>query len=312
MNSEKLSIIIPCFNEESVIEETYKQVCQVINENDLNPYEIIFINDGSSDGTIDILRRISEIDKSVKVVSFSRNFGHQVAVSAGLKFCTGDIAVVIDADLQDPPEVIPQMIDVYHQQRCNGVYGVRTDRSGESVFKKATASLFYRLLNRMSEVPFPADTGDFRLIDRKIIDRFNSLNERNKYIRGSISWLGFKQLPIHYSRAPRFAGTTKYPLRKMINFAMTGIFYFSKKPLKLSIGLGVISILIGLVLAVYTLNSYLTGSVVKGWTSMTMIIIFFGGVQLFVLGIIGEYIGNIFDEVKKRPEFIVDQKINFD
>jgi len=309
-----LSVIIPCYNEEEVIEETYKRLVKIMKDNKIEDFELIFVNDGSKDKTFDILCGIAANDKKVKVISFSRNFGHQPAVAAGINNCNGEYAVIIDADLQDPPELIPQMLKLCISENANVVYGVRKERKGETFFKKLSAKLFYRFLNKLSEVPIPLDTGDFRLIDKKMIDVFKNLPERNKFIRGLISWAGFKQIPFYYVREPRFAGETKYPLKKMIRFALTGIMYFSKKPLKIAINSGFISIIVGIGLTLYVFVAHFTGIIptVPGWASTIITIIFFGGVQLLTIGVLGEYIGNIFDEVKKRPEYIIDKKINFE
>lgn len=307
-----LSIIIPCYNEELVIEETYKRLNFVLSKMDID-YELIFINDGSKDSTIDILKTLAGEDLTVKILSFSRNFGHQSAVTAGLNTCQGDMAVIIDSDLQDPPEVIPDMITVMKQENANVVYGVREKRKGENWFKLLTAKLFYRLLNALSDVKFPLDTGDFRLVDRKIINQFNGMEENNKYIRGLISWMGFKQMPFYYERDARFAGETKYPFSKMLKFAMIGIFYFSKKPLNMATSLGFLSIILGLCYLLWILISsiFSIGSAVTGWTSTIVLIIFFGGIQLLTIGVLGKYVGSLFDEVKNRPEYIINEKINF-
>jgi len=305
------SIIIPCFNEEQVIAETYRRVKAVMKE--FKKYEIIFIDDGSRDQTRAILRNLARADKSVRVLMFSRNFGHQPAVTAGIRHASGDVAIIIDADLQDPPELFPEMIRIHQEQGANVVFGHRTKRKGESFFKKITAKLFYRSLNRLSEVPLPLDTGDFRLIDRKVMDAFCQFGEKNKYIRGIISWLGFAQAPIHYVREERFAGETKYPFRKMITFATTGLLYFTKKPLKLAMHLGLFCVLVGLGMAAWVVWLHLSGdaSVAKGWPSQLITIIFFGGVQLLTIGVLGGYIGSIFDEVKNRPEYIIGEALNF-
>ncbi|MCL2290807.1 MAG: glycosyltransferase family 2 protein [Bacteroidetes bacterium] len=310
--STYISVIVPCYNEEQVISETYKQLSEQISVIG-KPYEIIFINDGSKDATIDILKKIAETDNRVKIINFSRNFGHQCAVSAGLKYCTGEIAAIIDADLQDPPAVILEMVKIMETEQANVVYGVRKNRAGESKFKLLTARWFYRTLNAMSEVKFPLDTGDFRIVDRKIINQFNELKEKNKYIRGLISWMGFKQVPCYYDRDKRFAGETKYPLRKMIKFALTGLFYFSKKPLQLATSLGTFCIGLGLLYFLWMLIAVIFSIIhtVPGWLSIIGIIIFFGGIQLLTIGVLGRYIGNIFDETKERPEFIVNETINF-
>ncbi len=308
-----ISVIVPSYNEEKVIAESYKRLANVFINNNLPDYELIFVNDGSRDKTMYILREIASKDSHVKLLTFSRNFGHQAAVTAGLRECKGDVAVIIDADLQDPPEVIIDMLEVFEKEDCNVVYGVRNKRKGESYFKLLTAKMFYRLLNSLSDISFPVDTGDFRLIDRKVIDAFNNLHEKNKYIRGLISWLGFKQCPVYYNREARFAGETKYPFSKMLKFASIGLFYFSKKPLKLATSVGFTSIFAGLIIALWLLVSQLMGlgHTVTGWTSTIIIIIFFGGVQLLTIGVLGQYIGSLFDEVKNRPEYIIAEKVNF-
>jgi glycosyltransferase involved in cell wall biosynthesis len=308
-----ISVIVPTFNEEKVIKESYRRLANVFINNNLPDYELIFINDGSRDKTMFFMREIALKDEHVKLLNFSRNFGHQAAVTAGLKECKGDVAVIIDADLQDPPEVILDMLKVFEKEECNVVYGVRNKRKGESFFKLLTAKMFYRLLNSLSDISFPVDTGDFRLIDRKVIDAFNNLHEKNKYIRGLISWLGFKQCPVYYNREARFAGETKYPFSKMLKFASIGLFYFSKKPLKLATSVGFTSIFAGLLIALWLLISQIfgLGHTVSGWTSTIIIIIFFGGVQLLTIGVLGQYIGSLFDEVKNRPEYIIAEKVNF-
>ena len=308
----KLSVIIPCFNEELVIKETYNRLKHVLDEIK-QEYELIFINDGSKDKTYDILLQLSTEDKNVKILNFSRNFGHQCAVTAGINYCTGDAAVIIDSDLQDPPEVILEMLKIMETQKANVVYGVRKKRKGESWFKLVTAKYFYRFLNSLSDVKFPVDTGDFRLIDRSIIDTFNRMEEKNKYIRGLISWMGYKQAPCYYEREERFAGETKYPLRKMLKFAMIGVFYFSKKPLQIATISGFFSVVIGLIYAIIALITKLLNPsvLVTGWTTIIILIIFFGGVQLLTIGVLGQYMGNLFDEAKDRPEYIIKNEINF-
>lgn len=307
-----LSVIIPCYNEEAVIAETHKRLSSVMKSL-RHDYELIFINDGSQDRTMDLLKALAAADASVKALNFSRNFGHQCAVTAGLNSCTGDVAVIIDADLQDPPEVIVDMLEIMQREQANVVYGVRKKRKGESWFKLVTAKMFYRILNRLSDVKFPLDTGDFRMLDRKVIDQFNSLGETNKYIRGLISWMGFRQAPCYYEREARFAGETKYPLKKMLKFAMIGLFYFSKKPLNMATSLGFASIALGLCYVLWVLISMMfnLGHSVTGWTSTIMLIVFFGGVQLLTIGVLGKYVGNLFDEVKGRPEYIVSERVNF-
>lgn len=307
-----LSVIIPCYNEEQVLNETHARLTDIMGKIGMD-YELIFVNDGSTDRTYPILYKLSQDDAQVKILNFSRNFGHQCAVTAGINHCRGDFAVIIDSDLQDPPEVILDMLEIQQREEANVVYGVRKKREGESRFKLATAKIFYRLLNKLSDTQFPVDTGDFRLIDRKIIDAFNNLHEKNKYIRGLISWMGYKQVPCYYERKERFAGETKYPLKKMVKFASVGLMYFSKKPLKIATWLGFFSVLISLIYALIILIIKLVhpASFVIGWTSIVLIIIFFGGVQLLTVGILGQYIGNLFDEAKDRPEYIIQDKVNF-
>lgn len=311
--NKSLSVIVPCFNEEEVINETYKRLKSVLSNLELST-EIIFINDGSTDQTEQILTELAKKDKSIKIISFSRNFGHQKAVTAGLNNCKSDMAVIIDADLQDPPEVIPEMITTMVDSNAQVVYCVRKSRKGEGFFKKFSAKMFYRLLNFFSEVRLPVDTGDFRLVDRSIIREFNQMHEKGKYIRGLVSWIGFKQVPFYYEREARFAGETKYPFSKMLKLATTSLLYFSTKPLKLASALGFFSVAFSLILGVWSILGKLLGytHANSGWTSLFVLIIFFGGVQLLTIGIVGSYIGNLFDEIKNRPEYIIDNKVNFE
>jgi len=310
--SQTLTVIIPCYNEELLIEKTYHRVHNVLKN--LTNYEsnIIFINDGSKDKTAEKLNIIASQDEKVKLIHFSRNFGHQAAVTAGINNTDTDLAIVIDADLQDPPELFGEMLDLYHSSKCNAIYCVRKVRKGETLFKKITAKLFYRLMDRLSEVPIPLDTGDFRLIDKNIINEFKKLSEKNKFVRGLISWIGFVQIPFYYERDERLEGETKYPLKKMIRFALNGIMYFSKKPLKLAIQIGLLSTLMALVLLIYILYGYFfSNKAVAGWASTLTIVVFFGGIQLLTIGLVAQYIANIFDEVKGRPDYIIANKVNF-
>lgn len=309
-----VSIIIPCFNEEKVIRETYDQISATLPDTQSLEYEFVFVNDGSSDATQEILLKLAGQDDRLKILALSRNFGHQAAVSAGLRYCRGELAVIIDADLQDPPQVIPDMIRQLLSTGSNVVYGVRKSRKGETVFKLVTAKLFYIILNKLSEIPLPANTGDFRVIDRKIIQAFNNLNENTKYIRGLISWIGFKQTPFYYERNPRHAGSTKYSVKRMVRFASTAIFYFSKKPLRIATAFGFVSVGLGLLLSAWVIYGKIMSPeyIISGWTSVILTIVYFGGVQLLTIGILGHYIGSLFDEVKKRPEYIVAEEINFE
>ena len=310
----KVSVVIPMYYEEEVAEICYDRVSTVLRKlSDKYEYEIIFVNDGSKDKTLSILKNIADNDKCVKIISFSRNFGHQAAVTAGIKYVTGDAVVIMDADLQDPPELIPEMLKLWEDGN-EVIYGKRKTRKGESVFKILTAQMFYSFLNAMSEVEIPKNTGDFRLVDRKVIDVINSLPEHNKFLRGLFSWVGYKQYAFEYERKERFAGKTKYPLKKMLKLASDGIVGFSTKPLKL-IGLfGILSVFISFCILIYSLIAFCfkIPGVVAGWTSIMFCVTFFAGIQLISLWIMSEYIGRMYDESKNRPQYIITKKINID
>ena len=307
---QTFSLIVPCFNEADVLETSYARFKKVMDGLTDVSSELIFINDGSTDKTGELLSAIAKNDHRVTVLHFSRNFGHQPAVTAGIHHCTSDFAVIIDADLQDPPELIPDLLETQRKENANVVYCVRKKRDGESLLKRFTSKLFYRSLNSLSEIQFPLDTGDFRLIDRKVMTEFDRFREKGKYIRGIISWVGFKQVPFYYHRHAPFAGETKYPFRKMIHFAGTAMLYFSKKPLKMAIGLGFFAVMIGIVYGVWILMGKILGfsNAAIGWSSIILLLIFFGGIQLLTVGVLGQYIGIIFDEVKDRPEYIIDKE----
>lgn len=310
---KKISVVIPMYYEEEVAQECYERMTNVLKGISNYEYEIIFVNDGSKDKTLEILEKIVQKDKKVKLISFSRNFGHQCAVTAGIKYVTGDAVVIIDADLQDPPELIPEMLK-WWEEGNEVIYGKRKTRDGESAFKLLTAKMFYKTLNALSDVDIPKDTGDFRLVDRKVIDVVNSLPEHNKFLRGLFSWVGFKQAPFEYERKERFAGKTKYPLKKMLKLASDGIISFSTKPLKLVGGLGFFSILVSLIILVYSIISWVfnLNTLTAGWTSIMVTVTLFSGVQLLSIWIISEYIGRIYDETKQRPQYIIDKKINIE
>ena len=303
---KKISIIIPAYNEEEVAQECYNRLEEVLNK--LNNYEneIIFINDGSKDKTLEILTKLANQNENVKIVSFSRNFGHQAAVTAGLKYVTGDVILIIDADLQDPPELLPEMLKLWEEGN-EVIYGERKTREGESRFKLFTAKMFYKTLNALSDVEIPKNTGDFRLVDRKVVDTINSLPEHNKFLRGLFSWVGYRQYAFKYERKERFAGKTKYPLKKMLKLAADGIIGFSTKPLKILGGLGFISIIISFIILIYSLLSFAFewNNLEAGWTSIMVSITFFAGVQLLSIWVLSEYIGRIYDETKNRPQYIV-------
>ena len=309
---KKVSFIIPCYNEEEVLPLLYQRLNNVSNELKDYECEFIFINDGSKDKTEEIVENLNKNDNRVKLYSFARNFGHQAAVSCGIHRCESDIAIIIDADLQDPPEIIPDMIKEYEKTKTPIIYGKRISREGESLFKKLTASIFYRLINLLSEVQFPVDTGDFRLIDKTVIEAYKSFSENPKYIRGLISWMGFEQKAFEYKRESRIAGTTKYTLKKMLRLALTGILSFSVKPLRISLFFGIMSIFIAIIfsLRVFYLYLFSPEDLVRGWASTIIIILFMGGVQLISLSVISEYLANLFNEVKKRPEYIIKKIIN--
>lgn len=309
---KKVSFIIPCYNEEEVLPLLYQRLNNVSNELKDYECEFIFINDGSKDKTEEIIENLNKNDNRVKLYSFARNFGHQAAVSCGIHRCESDIAIIIDADLQDPPEIIPDMIKEYEKTKTPIIYGKRISREGESLFKKLTASIFYRLINLLSEVQFPVDTGDFRLIDKTVIEAYKSFSENPKYIRGLISWMGFEQKAFEYKRESRIAGTTKYTLKKMLRLALTGILSFSVKPLRISLFFGIMSIFIAIIfsLRVFYLYLFSPADLVRGWASTIIIILFMGGVQLISLSVISEYLANLFNEVKKRPEYIIKKELN--
>jgi dolichol-phosphate mannosyltransferase len=309
--NELVSIVVPMYFEEAVAQECYNRLKKVMDDNKIS-YEFIFVNDGSTDKTIDILTQIANEDKRTKVVSFARNFGHQNAVTAGIDYACGDAIVIIDADLQDPPELIPQMIDKW-REGYDVVYGKRKTRKGETFFKLITAKYFYRFLNYVSDIDIPKDTGDFRIIDRKVADVFRNMTERNRFIRGMMSWVGFRQTYVEYERDERFAGETKYPLKKMLKFASDGIIAFSSKPLRLVTNCGFFCVLISIGLLLYSIIVKVMGHQIgTGWASIMVAISFFSGIQLLGLGIIGQYIARIYDESKNRPIYIVKETINMD
>lgn len=310
---KKISVVVPMYYEEEVVEECYTRLNNVFKELNKYDYEFIFINDGSKDRTLELLEKIAINDKKVKIISFSRNFGHQCAVTAGLKFTSGDAVIIIDADMQDPPELIKEMIDLWEEGN-EVIYAKRKARRGESRFKLFTAKMFYRVLDGLSDVKIPQDTGDFRLADKKVINVINDLPEHNKFLRGLFSWVGYKQIPIEYERKERFAGKTKYPLKKMLKLAIDGIISFSNKPLKILGVIGIFSIIISFGILVYSLISYLfkLNNLTAGWTSLMVTITFFSGVQLLSIWLMSEYISRIYDESKGRPQYIIDKLINID
>jgi polyisoprenyl-phosphate glycosyltransferase len=306
-----LSIVIPVFNEEESINETVKRLqnLQIHLADEIN-VELIFVDDGCRDKTLVCLRAFAELNTGVKVVSLSRNFGHQIAITAGIDLATGDYVAVIDGDLQDPPELITEMYRVI-LTGFDVVYGKRKNRAGETIFKKATAAIFYRVLNYMCEIDIPADTGDFRLMSRKVVDAFKLMRERHRFVRGMVPWLGYKSIALEYDRVERFAGETKYPLSKMLSFAKNAIFSFSSKPLTLAIRIGLLTICAGVLGSIYMLYLKLfTSTPIPGLTAILLSIVLFGGVQILLIGVVGEYIARIFEEIKGRPLYLVAETIN--
>ncbi|GAD80499.1 glycosyltransferase family 2 protein [Vibrio ezurae] len=300
-----VSIVIPCYNESEVIDVTVEELLSVTNNIANYQFELIFVNDGSADDTEAKLLVHGKAHDNIRVISFSRNFGHQQAVSAGLDVSTGDAVVLIDADLQDPPKLIEDMIAKW-EEGFDVVYGTRSSRDGESKFKLMTAKWFYRLLNYLSEVKIPLDTGDFRLMDRQVVDHLIAMPEKSRFIRGMVSWIGFNQTSINYERSARFAGESKYPLTKMLKFGIDGILSFSVKPLKLSIMMGFACSGVAMLMLLYSVYIRLmTDHWESGWASLLVAILFIGGVQLISIGILGEYIARIYNESKDRPLYII-------
>lgn len=310
---KKISVVIPMYYEEEVVDICYKRVVNNLKKlSDKYNYEIIFINDGSKDSTLEILKKIASNDDNVKIISFSRNFGHQAAVTAGIRNVTGDAVIIMDADLQDPPELFEGMIEKW-EEGYEVVYGKRKTREGESIFKLLTARMFYNTLNKLSEIEIPKDTGDFRLVDRKVIDVIATLPEHNKFLRGLFSWVGFNQYAYEYNRVNRVAGKTKYPFKKMFKLATDGILSFSAKPLKIVGAIGIFSVIVSIIILIYSIVSYMfkLNSLTPGWTSIMCTMTFIGGIILISLWMIGEYIARIYEESLGRPEYIIDELINF-
>jgi len=307
-----ITIVVPCYNEQEVIAETCRRIYNVtLNFKNLDS-EIIFVDDGSTDKTPIFLREFAAKKNNIKIITLSRNFGHQIASTAGMDSSSGDLVVLIDADLQDPPELIPEMIKK-SKEGFDVVYGTRIKRKGETLFKKLTSILFYRIINKLSDIPIPLDTGDFRLMNKNVVDTLRGMPERDRFIRGMVTWIGFKQTFLPYERAKRYAGKSKYPLKKMLGFAIDGILSFSVKPLDFSILIGLISALMALLGILYAISLRLFTSIwVTGWTALIIAILFIGGIQLLCLGIIGKYIGRIYIETKRRPLYLVKNYYGFD
>lgn len=302
----KYSIVAPVYNEIGCLEELQKRIAKVMNSTK-ETWELVLVDDGSQDGSTEVIRVMAKKDKHIRPVIFSRNFGHQIAVTAGLDYCRGDAAVIIDADLQDPPDVILGLIAKW-KQGYQVVYAVRSEREGETWFKKVSASAFYRLIFRITDVKIPLDTGDFRLVDRKVINVMKKMGERHRFLRGMASWIGFKQIGVNYKRAARFAGETKYPFKKMLKLALNAITSFSYFPLQLAMYLGFFTAGISIIAIPVVLIMRIAGnSAFLGQATTLVSVLFLGGVQLICLGILGEYVGRIYDEVKGRPLYITSE-----
>ena len=301
-----ISVIVPCYNEEEVISKFFQRLQSVLN-NIGHDYEILFINDGSSDNTKTSILDLKEKNKNIRLISLSRNFGHQIAVTAGLDYAEGEIVVIIDADLQDPPEVIPEFLENINNG-YNVVYGKRKYRKGESFFKLLTAKIFYKVINRLTHNMIPQDTGDFRMFDKKVLAALRKMKEKDRFLRGMVSWVGFKQKAILYDRDARYAGTTHYPLKKMIVFAFNAITSFSSFPLHVIFWLGLIITIVAtfLSLFVFLVRVLFPEYFIPSYSSIILVILFFGGIQIISLGVIGIYIARIFEMSKDRPLYLVD------
>ena len=311
MKKPLISVVVPMYNESEVVQSCYQRLKEVMTAHEMEyEHELIFVNDGSTDDTLMIAKELAEKDERLRLINFARNFGHQIAVTAGIHHAHGDAVAVIDADLQDPPELIPDMINEWNQG-YHVIYGQREKREGETWFKLTTAKAFYRILNRMTEVVIPMDTGDFRLMDRKVVDVFKSMPERSRFIRGMVSWIGFKQKALPYERKERFAGESKYPLRKMLKLAVDGILAFSGKPVEWIRNSGFVITGIAKVMFFIWLIALITGNEAAlfytGWQSILGILM---GIQLLAIGVLGEYLLRVYDEVRNRPLYVIEEEIS--
>jgi len=302
-----LSIVVPCFNEQDCLPELHRRLSDSARGAVGDDYEVVLVNDGSKDSSWPIMRSLADRDPHVVAINLSRNHGHQLALTAGLDICRGDKVLIIDADLQDPPELLSDMMAAMEREAADVVYGVRSSRDGETAFKRATAHGFYRMLSRATEIDIPLDTGDFRLMSRRALDALLAMPEQARFIRGMVAWIGFRQVPITYDRKERFAGTTKYPLAKMVRFALDALTGFSSAPLKLAGRAGLLLVMGSMLIVVYLLFLWLTGQTIQGWTSLMLVVVVLGAVQMFVLALMGEYIGRLYNEAKSRPLYIIQE-----
>jgi dolichol-phosphate mannosyltransferase len=302
-----LSVVVPCFNEEACLPALHERLGAAAKKAVAGDYEIVLVNDGSRDGSWPLMRNLVAGDPRLVAVNLSRNHGHQLALTAGLDLCRGDTILIIDADLQDPPELLPEMMRVMREEDADVVYGVRRSRSGETAFKRATAHGFYRLLSRATEVDIPVDAGDFRLMSRRALDALLAMPEQARFIRGMVAWIGFRQVPFGYDRQERFAGETKYPLKKMMRFAFDALTGFSSAPLKLASHAGLWLSLGSVLLILYIAYAWAAGRSIQGWTSLMLVVVVLGAIQMFVLALMGEYIGRLYNEAKGRPLYVVQE-----
>ena len=302
-----LSIVVPCFNEEACLPELYRRLSEAAQQASGGDYELVLVNDGSRDSTWSVMQGLADEDPHVLAVNLSRNHGHQLALTAGLDLSHGEIILIIDADLQDPPELLPAMIEAMRKEGADVVYGVRRSRSGETAFKRATAHGFYRLLSRATDIDIPVDTGDFRLMSRRALEALLAMPEQSRFIRGMVAWIGFRQVPFLYDRDERFAGETKYPFSKMFRFALDALTGFSSAPLKLASHAGLWLSLGSVLILAYIIYAWIAGHSIPGWTSLMLVVVLLGAVQMFVLALMGEYIGRLYNEAKGRPLYIVQE-----
>jgi dolichol-phosphate mannosyltransferase len=310
-NGSLVSLVVPVYNETEVIATFYDRVSRALSALDECAYEIIFIDDGSRDDSYAQLARFAAADSHVRVLKFSRNFGHQIAISAGIDHARGGAVVIIDADLQDPPEVIASLVAKW-REGFDVVYGVRSDREGETFIKLKTAAWYYKLLGRLTKIDIPPNVGDFRLLSRRVVDQLKQLREKDRFVRGLVSWLGFRQVGVLYKRDKRYAGETKYPFRKMVKFAFDGITSFSTVPLKLATWTGYAAALVAVLYLASVFVQWMLGYTVEGWATIMVALLFIGAVQLICIGILGEYLGRVFNEVKPRPMYVIEEHLSSD
>jgi glycosyltransferase involved in cell wall biosynthesis len=308
LSSQTVSLVVPVFNEVQVLDAFYDRTTRAMAAIEGMSYEIVFVDDGSQDGSFAKLAAFAEKNPRIRVLKLSRNFGHQIAISAGLDHARGDCVVILDADLQDPPEVVAGMIAKW-REGFDVVYGVRSDRAGEKPIKLVTATMFYRLLGRVTNIHIPANVGDFRLISRRVVDHLKQLREKDRFVRGLVSWVGFPQTGIVYKRDARHAGETKYPFRKMLSFAFDGITSFSTMPLKIATWTGYAAAILAVLYLLSVFVQKMLGYTVDGWATIMVAMLFMGAVQLICLGILGEYLGRVFNEVKPRPMYIIEKDL---